>query len=64
MHFPIEKIKALKLYYKQCAVGLKGRPERGDYENAALLCDQLLALMEAGDAKPARQKKTEAAPHS
>lgn len=58
MHFPLEKVKALKAYYKQCAAGLKGRPERSDYENAALLCEQLAAVMETERAaKPVRKKE-------
>ena len=52
--FPIEKVKALRAYYRQCSAGMKGRAEWNDYETAAKLCDQVLGLM-AGDETPARK---------
>ena len=64
MHFPIEKVRALRAYYKQCATGMKGRPEYADYDNAAKLCEQLASAMEsAAPAEPTtpRKKKQEGA---
>ena len=64
MDFPIEKVRALRAYCKQCASGMKGRPEHADYDNAAKLCEQLVAVMEsATPAEPTtpRKKKQEGA---
>ena len=54
--FPIEKVRALRAYYRQCSAGMKGRAEWNDYETAAKLCDQLATLM-ATDETPAKRAK-------
>ena len=61
--FSLEKVKALKAYFKQCSAGMKGRAEWHDYDTAAKLCDQLLAHMSQQEtpAKPGRKKAEVAA---
>jgi len=56
--FSLQKVRALKAYYKQCSAGMKGRAEWHDYDTAAKLCDQLVGLMsqEEQSAKPGRKK--------
>ena len=58
--FSTEKVKALRAYYKQCSAGMKGSAEWHDYDTAAKLCEQILALMPQNQpaAKPER-KRTE-----
>jgi hypothetical protein len=55
--FPIEKVKALRAYYRQCSAGMKGRAEWNDYETAAKLCEQLLTLMVGTEAPASKAKK-------
>jgi hypothetical protein len=45
MLFSLERVKALKAYFITCRAGLKGKPEWNDYDTAAKLCDQLVALI-------------------
>jgi hypothetical protein len=55
MHFSVEKVKALRAYFLRMRNGSRGTPECADHDTALKLCEQLIAVMQAG--KPQKEQR-------
>lgn len=55
--FPLAKVKAYRAYFSEVRTGAKGTPEFNDLDVTVKLCDQLIALMSAGQSAPAKASK-------